>query len=120
MIQNKINITRGQHEGRVYSFNLFYYIYMILNEQQQDALNSIISGKNVFLTGPAGSGKSFVLNTFIKYYEENKKGILYKTSMTGISALLINGITLHRFAGIGIATKNVEYYISKIFAFYLL
>lgn len=88
---------------------------MILNEQQQDALNSIISGENVFLTGPAGSGKSFILNTFIKYYEENKKGILYKTSMTGISALLINGITLHRFAGIGIASKSVDYYISKIF-----
>ena len=39
---------------------------------QDDALNILKLGKNVFLTGAAGSGKTYVLNQYIKYLKKNK------------------------------------------------
>ena len=43
-----------------------------LNKGQQYAYNRIISGNNIFLTGKAGVGKSFVINEVIKYIETSK------------------------------------------------
>jgi len=92
---------------------------MDLTIKQKEALNSILDGKNVFLTGPGGTGKSHLLKIFIERY--NKTNILsdsekklYVTSTTGISSLLINGKTLHSYAGIGLGNKSSEFYIDKI------
>jgi len=82
------------------------YIYC----NQKVALDVINKGYNVFLTGPAGSGKSYLIK---KYYEhcllENKKIAI--TAMTGSAAYLINGKTLHSWAGIklGEGTKEELY-----------
>ena len=42
---------------------------IILDEQQQKAVNIVLKGKNVFLTGGGGTGKSFVLEHIIKKYD---------------------------------------------------
>jgi ATP-dependent DNA helicase PIF1 len=91
-----------------------------LTDKQELALEYMKNRKNVFLTGPAGTGKSYLLKIFIEWYcinnifdnESNRS--IYITSTTGLSALLINGITVHRFAGIGIGDKDVETYYKKI------
>lgn len=88
-----------------------------LTNKQKLAFNKMLNGKNVFLTGPGGSGKSFLLKYFINYYKSNletEKSLLYVTSTTGLSALLIDGITINRYAGIGIGDKDVENYYQKI------
>ena len=88
-----------------------------LNIKQKKALDKIINGKNVFLTGPGGSGKSFLLKYFIEYYKNNietEDSLLFVTSTTGLSALLIDGITINRYAGIGIGDKDIDYYYNKI------
>lgn len=46
----------------------------ILTEEQQQALRELIRGKNVFLTGKAGTGKSTVLMAFRKQ-DGTKRGI---------------------------------------------
>jgi ATP-dependent DNA helicase PIF1 len=86
---------------------------VIFTEKQHEAFKSIKNGDSVFLTGPAGSGKSFLLNYFIKNYEGEKSEI-YVTSTTGLSAILIDGITIHRYAGIGTGDKDIDTYYKKI------
>lgn len=73
------------------------YIYMFKLFIKQEVIDEIKSGSNVFITGPAGSGKSYLLKYIIELYK-NKN--LVVTSSTGISAFNINGITLHNWSGI--------------------
>lgn len=77
-----------------------------LNAEQQHVLEIMESGKNVFLASPAGTGKSVVVRSFFeKHVAEGNVGL---TATTGISALNINGQTLHSFLGIGLARESVD------------
>jgi len=69
--------------------------------QQDKALAILKSGKNVFLTGSAGTGKTFVLNQYIEYLKERKVAVA-TTASTGIAATHMNGMTIHSWAGIGV------------------
>lgn len=69
--------------------------------KQNQALYLMKQGKSVFLTGPAGSGKSFILNKFIGEMKRQKKGVAI-TASTGIAATHINGTTIHSWSGLGI------------------
>lgn len=90
---------------------------MDLNYLQKKAFDLVIDGKNLFITGPGGTGKTKLI-LYIVYYlrtEFNyKKDEIAITSTTGTSALLISGTTIHSFAGIGFGTDNVENLIKKI------
>ena len=67
-----------------------------MNQLQAVAYDAIIHKHNVFLTGEAGTGKSYVLQQVMQAFDN--KGInYYVTAPTGIDALNVNGITLHRF-----------------------
>lgn len=68
------------------------------------ALNILKSGKNVFLTGSAGAGKTHVLNQYIKYLKARKVPVAV-TASTGIAATHMNGMTIHSWSGIGIKNK---------------
>lgn len=68
---------------------------------QDKALAILKSGQNVFLTGSAGAGKTYVLNQYIEYLKERKIGIAI-TASTGIAATHINGQTIHSWSGMGI------------------
>lgn len=68
---------------------------------QKEALDILKLGHNVFLTGPAGSGKTFLLNQYIKYLKENGIGVGI-TASTGIAATHMGGVTIHSWAGIGV------------------
>ncbi len=69
--------------------------------KQQEALAILKSGKNVFLTGSAGSGKTYVLNQYIRYLKDRKIRVAV-TASTGIAATHMNGMTIHSWSGIGV------------------
>lgn len=69
--------------------------------EQSKALSIMKSGKNVFLTGSAGSGKTFVLNKYVEYLKERKVPVAI-TASTGIAATHMNGQTIHSWSGIGV------------------
>ena len=70
-----------------------------LSEEQQNAFELLSSGENVFLTGGAGSGKSFLIRHFLS--QNNPKQIPILAS-TGAAAVLVGGRTFHSFFGLGI------------------
>jgi len=74
--------------------------------KQDQALEILKSGKNVFLTGEPGAGKTYTINKFTEWLDE--KGIRYAvTASTGIAASHIDGSTIHSWSGMGIL-KNLE------------
>jgi ATP-dependent DNA helicase PIF1 len=68
---------------------------------QAEALDILKMGKNVFLTGAAGSGKTYVLNAFISWLRDNGVGTAV-TASTGIAATHIGGMTIHAWSGLGV------------------
>lgn len=66
------------------------------------ALEIMLSGESVLLTGPAGAGKTFVLNQFIKLAKAEGKHVSV-TATTGLAATHLGGTTIHSWAGIGVA-----------------
>lgn len=68
---------------------------------QDTALSILKTGKNVFLTGEPGSGKTHTVNRYVAYLKEH--GIEPAiTASTGIAATHIGGMTIHSWSGIGI------------------
>jgi len=68
---------------------------------QQEALDILKMGQNVFLTGSPGSGKTFLLNQYIDYLQKHQKAVAV-TASTGIAATHMNGVTIHSWSGLGI------------------
>jgi ATP-dependent DNA helicase PIF1 len=74
-----------------------------LNDQQKLAQELVLVGQSIFLTGAAGTGKSFLLNRLIKILREKYGGEQVGiTSTTGTGAIIIGGNTIHSFLGIGV------------------
>lgn len=85
-------------------------LFMALTPQQQIAYQFMQSGDNVFLTGEAGSGKSFLIREFMKDKTSKEFPIL---ASTGAAAVLVGGRTFHSFFGLGIMEGGPEQTIER-------
>ena len=85
--QNDKSLTLSQH----------------LSPAQQQAFDLFTKGKNIFISGQAGTGKSFIINMIYNYAQLHDKKINV-TALTGCAALLLNmkATTIHSWGGIGI------------------
>lgn len=68
----------------------------------------MLEGASVFLTGPPGAGKTFVLNEFIKRAQRLHKTVAV-TASTGIAATHVGGTTIHSWSGLGIRESLSEW-----------
>lgn len=84
-----------------------------LSEEQLLALELCKSGENIFLTGGAGSGKSFVIREFMKELDPKQLPIL---ASTGAAAVLLGGRTFHSFFGLGIMEGGLQATLNRAFA----
>ena len=81
-----------------------------MNQEQKLALEAVSNGDNIFITGGAGVGKSYLVNEIVKSTKK-KIGVC---AMTGCAALLINGATLHSYLAIGLAKESAKVLAGKI------
>lgn len=76
-----------------------------LNKSQERALDYVLAGKNIFLTGAGGTGKSFTLRYIIECLP---KLHTFVTASTGMAGLNIGGQTIYKFAGIRLGNGPVD------------
>src|SRR5271170_1904239 len=72
-----------------------------LSETQMRAMELVFQGHNVFVTGGAGTGKSFLLQELVGRLREAGKRVIVAAS-TGVAAFNVRGVTLHHFGGVGL------------------
>ena len=79
-----------------------------------EKLLKLLETNNVFLSGGAGVGKSYLTNKIIQTYQKNGKSVVPLGS-TGISAVNIGGYTIHSFFVFGIANnlEELKYFDKK-------
>ena len=80
---------------------------------QELALGIMLSGKSVFLTGPAGAGKTFVLNQFIKLAKAEGKHVSV-TATAGLAATHLGGTTIHSWSGIGVLDELPPHFAENL------
>lgn len=84
-----------------------------LTELQKEFFRKFFQHKNIFLTGPAGTGKSYDVNLLFRFLDSEK--IFYgKTATTGVAALNIGGTTIHSWSGMGLADDNGMELLNKV------
>lgn len=81
-----------------------------LNPDQLKALEVLRSEENVFLTGGAGSGKSFLVSHFMQEKDPKTFPVL---ASTGAAAVRVGGRTFHSFFGLGIMEGGPEAVLEK-------
>lgn len=80
---------------------------------QETALKILKSGQNIFLTGSAGTGKTYVLNEYILYLK-SRKIIPTIVAPTGIAASHLNGQTIHSYFSLGLRDVVDEQFIASL------
>jgi ATP-dependent DNA helicase PIF1 len=86
-----------------------------LSPEQHTVYNKYLQGNNIFITGPGGSGKTALIRLIYGNALSRKKQIAV-CALTGCAAQLLecNARTIHSWAGIGLGTETVEFYVKKI------
>ncbi len=80
---------------------------------QTTALNILKTGNNVFITGSAGTGKTYLLNKFT-FYLKSRKIVPTIVAPTGIAASHLRGQTIHSYFSLGIRSEVDDYYIESL------
>jgi Cdc6-like AAA superfamily ATPase len=70
---------------------------------RDEIINGVKKNQSYFVTGPAGVGKTHLIKEI--HEQLNNEGVnTVLTSTTGINALNLGGITVHKFFGLQIRT----------------
>lgn len=86
------------------------------SKSQQEAFDEVVvERKSGFITGPAGTGKSFLEDKIYDAMTANGLQVR-KTASTGNASFLIQGVTLHSWIGVGVPspTATVAELVAKV------
>ena len=87
-----------------------------MNPSQRSVVSAVLAGgRNVFFHGAAGTGKSFVLQTIVALLKATRgKNAVAVTAPTGIAAVGVGGITVHKFIGAGLCAGPVGMIVGTV------
>jgi ATP-dependent exoDNAse (exonuclease V) alpha subunit len=80
---------------------------------QELALEIMLAGHSVFLTGAAGAGKTYILNEFVRLAKEGRRKVAV-TATTGIAATHLGGSTIHSWSGLGVLDSLPRRFFEKM------
>lgn len=92
----------------------------LLSVEQRRVYDTALMGQNMFISGSAGVGKSFLLMKIIEGLRERSPSgtAAYRsvvvTASTGVAALNIRGVTIHSWAGIGLGALPFDQLLQQI------
>ena len=79
-----------------------------LSDDQSVAISNILAGKNCYVYGPGGTGKTVLLKTAVQKLREEQKKNVAVCATTGIASESIDGVTIHSLAGCGVV-ENIHF-----------
>ena len=87
-----------------------------LSPEQMQFQALALQGRNMFITGGAGTGKSFLLNSIVAQMQlQRGPKSCVVLSPTGAAAVLVNGRTIHSFFSLGIPKTWGDFQSAFIF-----
>lgn len=88
-----------------------------LSDEQKNIIKHFNNGENIFMTGPGGVGKSYLIRLLKSLSIQHEKNCVV-TAMTGKSSLQLNcdAKTIHSWSGLGVIDeeKSFSYYFHKL------
>ncbi|XP_062105784.1 ATP-dependent DNA helicase pfh1-like [Humulus lupulus] len=108
-------ITYGSPKKKKYKTSKKNYGRPKWTDQQEEIIDAVKGHQSVFITGSAGTGKTFLLKHIIKLLRKQyKPSQVFVTGPTGVAACAVRGQTLHSFAGIGGQTSDREAMLERV------
>jgi len=88
---------------------------MELSKEQHLAFDKYVSGENIFITGPGGTGKTALIKA-MKMHSEEMGTTMQVCALTGCAAVLLGckAKTLHSWAGIGLGNGAITDLVAKV------
>tara|TARA_B100000902_G_scaffold400020_1_gene474630 strand:+ start:957 stop:2279 length:1323 start_codon:yes stop_codon:yes gene_type:complete len=89
---------------------------MELSSDQTKALDAFRQHKNIFITGPGGSGKSVLIRRLVEEAETDGR-VVQVCALTGCAAVLLQckgAKTIHSWAGIGIGNGDQHTIVDRV------
>jgi ATP-dependent DNA helicase PIF1 len=88
---------------------------MSLNAEQEAVVAEVMAGKSLFITGPGGTGKSYLIRLLKERLLRAGKTVAV-TAMTGCAALQLDcgAKTLHSWAGIGLGKEPIQTIVNSL------
>jgi len=84
-----------------------------LTAQQLSALESVLGGTSVFMTGPGGTGKTYAVRHLVTHLAAQSIQVQV-TATTGVAALALEGVTLHSLLGLGMGKESTQHYVKRV------
>ena len=88
---------------------------MTFSPEQQKAYDSFLEGKNIFITGPGGSGKSHLIKHIVEHCKEYGRRVQV-CALTGCACVLLQcgAKTVHSWGGIGLANGDIKNIVKRV------
>ena len=113
MSSTSMCVTKEDHRDRILENDSVSRT--CFSEDQEIVFEHFCEGDNIFMTGPGGSGKTFLIKEMVKYARKKGKNIQV-CAMTGCASILLecNAKTIHSWSGIGLGKADDHVIITQL------